>query len=392
MDLEFHQLDLRYEGLRVRRPERERRLLASLAERGQQVPIVVIALAEESNRFLVIDGYKRIRALQRLGQDTVRTTVWDMDETEALVLDRSLRTAEGETALEQGWLLAELNRSFGLSFDDLARRFDRSVSWVSRRLALVRELPESIQQRVRQGEIGAHAAMKYLVPMARAKRDDCERLAEAIAWHKFTTHEVGELYAAWRTGLPPIRQRVIEDPKLFLRARCELEEEEPVAVRAAEELLRNLDVAGAIARRATRQWREAANAMDLAERENVWLCVQQVLSDLTRLSDQIEKENGYVESESAHSDPGTSPQGSGPAPDCTGAPSLPCGSKESDPLGIERPSPDRPCGEGGSLPAKDPGALCFLPGELGPACPEPEGFQFPSAVRALRSISHPRCH
>ena len=208
MDLEFHQLDLRYEGLRVRRLERERRLLASLAERGQQVPIVVIALTGEANRFLVIDGYKRIRALQRLGQDTVRVTVWDMNETEALVLDRSLRTAEGETALEQGWLLAELHRSFGLTLDDLARRFYRSVSWVSRRLALVGELPDSIQQRVRRGEIGAQAAMKYLVPMARAKRYDCERLAEAIAWHKFTTHEVGQLCAAWRNGSPCVRERL----------------------------------------------------------------------------------------------------------------------------------------------------------------------------------------
>ena len=69
MELEFHQLDLRYEELRVCRPEREKRLLASLAERGQQVPIVVIALAGEPNRFLVIDGYKRIRALRRLRQD-----------------------------------------------------------------------------------------------------------------------------------------------------------------------------------------------------------------------------------------------------------------------------------------------------------------------------------
>ena len=36
MELEFHQLDLRYEGLRVRRAEREHRLLAALAEWGQQ--------------------------------------------------------------------------------------------------------------------------------------------------------------------------------------------------------------------------------------------------------------------------------------------------------------------------------------------------------------------
>jgi ParB family transcriptional regulator, chromosome partitioning protein len=366
MDLEFHQLDLRYEELRVRRPDRERRLLSSLAERGQQVPIVVIALADEPNRFLVIDGYKRIRALHRLGHDTVRATVWDMDETEALILDRSLRTAEGETALEQGWLLAELQRSFGLSLDDLARRFDRSVSWVSRRLALVRELPESVQQQVRLGRIGAQAAMKYLVPIARANRYACERLAKEIAHSQFSTHEVGVLYAAWRNGSPSVRNRVIEDPKLFLRARREIEEEEPVAVRAAEELIRDLEVIGAIARRAARQWRQAAGTMDEAERESTWLCLQQAIADLTRLSDKIEKENGYVESESADSNPGASSQGRGQSSDCTRAPSLACGSQECDPLAIKHAAADRPPGESGALPAGDSGSLHFLPGKPGP--------------------------
>ena len=366
MELEFHQLDLRYEGLRVRRPEREKRLLASLAERGQQVPIVVIALADEPNQFLVIDGYKRIRALQRLGRDTVRATVWDMDETEALILDRSLRTAEGETALEQGWLLAELHRSFGLSLDDLAQRFDRSVSWVSRRLALVQELPEPVQQQVRSGKIGSHAAMKYLVPMARAKRYDCERLAEEIARHQFSTHEVGLLYAAWRNGPPSVREYLIEDPKLFLRARREIEDEEPVAVRAAEELMRNLDIVGAMARRAARQWREAARTMDLSERDNVWLCLQQAIADLSRLSDKIEKENGYVESESADSHPGTSSQGGGQASDCTRAPSLASGSQESDPLAIVCAAADGAPGEGRALPAGNPRSLHFLPEEPSP--------------------------
>ena len=41
MQLEFHQLDRRWEHLRVRHPARQRRLLASLADSGQQTPIVV---------------------------------------------------------------------------------------------------------------------------------------------------------------------------------------------------------------------------------------------------------------------------------------------------------------------------------------------------------------
>jgi hypothetical protein len=45
------------------------------------------------------------------------------------LLDRSLRLSEHETALEVGWLLAELEQRFGYSLDELTRRFDRSVSW-----------------------------------------------------------------------------------------------------------------------------------------------------------------------------------------------------------------------------------------------------------------------
>src|SRR5881628_236955 len=137
MQVEFHQLDRRWEHLRVRRPARQRRLLASLAEAGQQTPIVVAALADQPDRYLVIDGYKRIAALQQLGRDTVEAVFWPMSEAAAVVLDRSLRLSERETALEVGWLLAELERRFDYGLDELARRFDRSVSWVSGRLALV---------------------------------------------------------------------------------------------------------------------------------------------------------------------------------------------------------------------------------------------------------------
>jgi len=39
----FHQLDGSWEHLRVRHPARQRRLLPSPAEAGQQTPIVVVA-------------------------------------------------------------------------------------------------------------------------------------------------------------------------------------------------------------------------------------------------------------------------------------------------------------------------------------------------------------
>ena len=80
MQLEFHQLDRRWEHLRVHHPGRQRRLLGSLAESGQQTPIVVVAAEDQTDHFVVIDGYKRITALRQLGRDTVEAVVWPMSE------------------------------------------------------------------------------------------------------------------------------------------------------------------------------------------------------------------------------------------------------------------------------------------------------------------------
>jgi ParB-like chromosome segregation protein Spo0J len=177
MNLELHQLDLRYEKLRTHKPEAERRLVGSLAAIGQQVPVVVVH-GGPPEQFVLVEGYKRVRALQRLRQDLVAATCWDLGEAEALLLERLMRTGEGATALEQGWLLHELAARFQLSIEDLGRRFARFASWVSRRL--VEELPAAIQAHVQRGALPAHAAMKYLVPLARANAEACDRLVAAI--------------------------------------------------------------------------------------------------------------------------------------------------------------------------------------------------------------------
>ena len=62
MQLEFHQLDRRWEHLRVREPHRQRRLLASLAESGQQTPIVVVRRQRQQR---ALPGDRRPQAHRR---------------------------------------------------------------------------------------------------------------------------------------------------------------------------------------------------------------------------------------------------------------------------------------------------------------------------------------
>ena len=245
MDLELHQLTLRYERLRKRRPREERALLVSLTEIGQQLPVVVI---QEAASFVLIDGYKRVRALKRLARDTVRATCWQVAAAEALLLERGLRRGS-EDALDQAWLLAELQERCQWSLEELARRFEHSKSWVSGRLALLQALPISIQEQIRAGIISAHAAMKYLVPLARVNAAAAQALATAMTPLKPTSRQVGALYAGWQSGTERTRELIVQSPQVYLQAQATRETAPPSAT---QRFLQDLGALGGIARRAHR--------------------------------------------------------------------------------------------------------------------------------------------
>jgi len=298
MDLEFHQLDLRYEALRKRQPRKEHLLLASLADQGQLLPVVVVS---GNGPFVLVDGYKRVRALKRLAQDTVRATVWAMEEADALVLEHVMRAADPAGPLEQGWMLDELRIRFGLSLDDLARRFDKTPSWVSRRLALVRALPDAIQREVRAGRIAPHAAMKYLVPLARANRDGCVALGEAIARTDLSIRQVGDLYTMWQEGTEETRSLLVTDPLLMLRVRadavCENHDERSPAQRFVEDVT----ALASIARRANRRVRDGIAAQLIASaRQETDVAMREARADCDALFKRWEKERQDARSEPAH--------------------------------------------------------------------------------------------
>jgi ParB family transcriptional regulator, chromosome partitioning protein len=365
MQLEFHQLDRHWEQLRARHPARQRRLLASLVESGQQTPIVVVAAEGGMGRYVVIDGFKRIAALEQLGRDTVQAVVWPMGEADAVLLDRSLRLSEHETALEQGWLLAALEQRFGYGLEELARRFDRSVSWVSRRLALVEVLPESIQQQVREGRIPAQVAMKSLLPMARHNLDDCQRMAAIFARHHCDTREAGQLYTAWRKGSPAIRKRILDAPELFFKTQRQSQEKAPAGTGA--ELLRDLEIITAIVNRMHRRLAgAAAMELDPQQCETGRDQIERIQHQLRRIEAKLSQERElHAESGKTHHDSGTVRPGSEQTQDLTSAGDHPWVGTQGHPVELHDGAGTASGRKGRTLAATDPGALQQVQGESG---------------------------
>ena len=207
MELELWQLDLKYAALRIADPAHAARVLAALCAHGQRQPVLVVA-GDAPDRYVLIDGYARVAALSALKRDTVQATMLAVPEVEALVLASRLAHGRARSALEEGWLLRVLVRDHGVAQAALAAALGRSASWASRRLALVEALPAAAEAAVRAGHVAPQAAMKCLVPLARANAAQCTQLLANCAGAGAPV-EPNSLLRHWYAGLRAlgIRQR-----------------------------------------------------------------------------------------------------------------------------------------------------------------------------------------
>lgn len=262
MELELHQIELKYEGLRILDQRVQARLVASMTEHGQRSSVVVVR-AEIADRYVLIDGYRRVAALRRLGVDTAAAVVLDMGEMDALLFNHRQAKQSKRSALEDGWLIVELVQQYGLSMQEIAVRLGRSKSWVSRRQSLVKQLPKAVQQLVRGGKLCAHAAQKYLVPLARANRDDCIQLAKGINGQRLSARQVRSLYIAWRMADEQERRHIVQQPLLYLKAAEEVSRPDPdPEEERRRELLRDLEALAGICHRAKKRLSKCAGDLE----------------------------------------------------------------------------------------------------------------------------------
>jgi ParB/RepB/Spo0J family partition protein len=300
MQIEIRELELRYAGLRIVDPRRQARLESSLAREGQQSAVLVVKA--EDGALVLVDGYRRVAALQSLSRDVVEVALLPLEEAAALVEVWRLETARRRTALEDAWLLAELLERHGRSQVELARLLHRSKSWVSRRLSLVRALPESVQQAVRAGMVPPQGAMKSLVPLARGNAEHCERLVAALGREPVSVRQLGRLYATWRAGDDELRERLVSHPRLFLKAdeAVSATQEADAGLRLAAELEAVAGMCGKVRRRVRDGAFARANTASRATARRSWRETRLVFESLAEL---MEMEVERAGSGDPHRDP-----------------------------------------------------------------------------------------
>jgi ParB-like chromosome segregation protein Spo0J len=157
LELDLHRLDLRFAGSRLVQPHAVVRLAESIERCGQIVPCIVVAIPGDegggAEALVLIDDYRRVAALRRLGRDTAGVEQWSCDLTQALLGVLARAQDRPFASIEQALLLRALMADQGLSQHDVARRCGRDVSWVSRRLHLLSGLPDAALAAVRGGRL-----------------------------------------------------------------------------------------------------------------------------------------------------------------------------------------------------------------------------------------------
>ena len=207
-EVELTTLDLRYERYRMRNPAPERRLLASIAERGIQEALEGVDTRQGR---VLLNGFKRYRCARKLGISIVPYTSLGEDDAAGIV--RLLR-ASSDTSLgilEQAGFLDELKRLHAMSVAELAESLSRSKSWVSMRLGLIARMSPTVRKKLFSGAFPVYPYMytlRQFMRMNSVKKEEIEAFVVAVSGKTLSVRDIEQLAHGYFRGPASFRQQI----------------------------------------------------------------------------------------------------------------------------------------------------------------------------------------
>jgi ParB-like chromosome segregation protein Spo0J len=199
--------------LRSIHPQADARMVDSLRQLGQVFPVVV------TERYELIDGFKRVRALRRLGVERVKARVLKLGVHALKAAMMDLNWSRGSISdLEEGMVVQSLCREDGLSQVEVAVLLGRHKSWVCRRLSLIERLGDEALEHIRLGLIPTSIGRE----LARLPRGNQPAALRTILKYRFCSRESALLISLLRQRPQWDWQNILNFPEPILSERTAL--------------------------------------------------------------------------------------------------------------------------------------------------------------------------
>ncbi len=123
-------------------------LAEDLQREGQFKPIIVRPHPTQPDRYQVIDGEHRVRALENIHNLSVRAEVRQLSDLSATSLALKVNMIHGLrlTELDEAYQIKRFRDEFDKTEEEIGKIFNRTHAWVSQRLSLVEKASEGVQE------------------------------------------------------------------------------------------------------------------------------------------------------------------------------------------------------------------------------------------------------
>ncbi len=190
------------------------RMMASLRSKGQLSPL---AVAEHEDRLMLVDGFVRHLAAQRLGLETVLVEVVRLSAVQMKAQVYLRNRERGLLLIEECRLVRELVEVDRQSQVEVGDLLERHKSWVCRRLSLSRQVSPHLLDDVALGLLG-EGSLRKLAQLPARNQDELWAVAQRDGLGSKDTGELAELWQ--RAPDPESRGFLLAHPREALeRAR-----------------------------------------------------------------------------------------------------------------------------------------------------------------------------
>lgn len=225
-EIPLAKFDLSLSEMRIINMPRILQVEKSMRLHGQLQAVVA---RENEGVYQIIDGFKRFYAAEDLMMETLECRVLEIDLQGAKVLLLSYNRSPGSMeAWEEAMVLKDLISRHNMDQGSLAKLTGYSRSWVSRRLALIDKLDETVSSEIKMGTLtSSHARALIRLP-----RGNQGAVAGAIANFNLSSRQSGTLVEAFLKAKDEYQQQyILTHPEHVLNQEHSNAQQEPYDVR-----------------------------------------------------------------------------------------------------------------------------------------------------------------